>query len=283
VKQSRAGEHTTAPVGAPPAAVKIADPEAALFISDMHLQDSDPALAGRCFEMMQATLDRALARTRGSTIFLLGDLFEYWVGDDHVSPVAETMADLLADFATRGGTVCLMHGNRDFLMDVPLPGQPDVPAFSARCGGTLLPDPTTIEVAGRRIGLSHGDALCVADVQYQQWRALCRSAGWQQQFLSLPLAERLSMAQELRRQSVENHATTETTHDVDPEAVDALMTRLDTSLLIHGHTHLPHLHRWRVSDAPGAGARMRWVLSDWSASPPRGSVCSLAAAIPPAC
>jgi UDP-2,3-diacylglucosamine hydrolase len=162
-----------------------------------------------------------------------------------------------------------MHGNRDFLLDAPVPLRSAGARFSSRCGATLLPDPTVIEVAGSRVGLSHGDALCTDDIRYQQWRALCRSQPWQQQFLSRPTGERLAMAQAMRQQSMQVQAVTETLADVDPGAVDALMTLLDVPLLIHGHTHQPMVHRW--------DQRLRWVLSDWSASPPRGEVLPLSA------
>ena len=266
--------------------VRIADAEAALFASDMHLHESDPLLADSFFERLEVGLDSARTRTDSPVLFLLGDLFEYWIGDDHVPAMALAMAERLAAFSRDGGRVFLMHGNRDFLIDAPIPLRPDVPTFSARCGATLLPDPTVVEVAGRRIGLSHGDALCTDDTGYQQWRALCRSADWQHQFLSLPVDERLAMAHSLRQQSLQAQAATETTLDVNPAAVDDLMARLDTALLIHGHTLQPMLHRLddgRSGDGRGR-PRVRWVLSDWSVSPPRGSVISVAAgAIRPAC
>ena len=280
-------ERSTPPgTPSPPApVVRVADPDSVLFAADMHLHESDPLLADRFFQRLQASLEPALSRTEAPVLFLLGDLFEYWVGDDHVPAIAHAMADQLAAFVRRGGRVFLMHGNRDFLIDVPMPSMPDLPRFSARCGATLLADPTVIEVAGRRIGLSHGDALCTDDIEYQQWRVLCRSSGWQTQFLGLPVAERLAMAQSLRKQSLQAQSTTETVHDVNPSAVEALMRRLGTGLLIHGHTHQPMLHCWTTQAARDrAEPRVRWVLSDWSASPPRGGVLSLGAGvIRPAC
>ena len=252
----------------------------------MHLHESDPQLAATFFERLETSLARVLARSDAPVIFLLGDLFEYWIGDDHVPAIALSMAERLSAFSRDGGRVFLMHGNRDFLIDSPVPSRPHLETFSARCGAILLPDPAVIEVAGRRIGLSHGDALCTDDTAYQQWRALCRSADWQQKFLSLPVDERLAMAHSLRQQSLQAQAATETTHDVNPAAVDDLMARLDAGLLVHGHTHQPMLHRWLDDEATDrrAMSRVRWVLSDWSVSPPRGGVISLAAGVnPPAC
>ena len=259
----------------------------------MHLHESDPLLVARFFGLLHEAVERALSGNEPPALFLLGDLFEYWIGDDHVPDIAHEMAALLATFAGKGVRIFLMHGNRDFLIDVPIPPQPGVTPFSRRCGGVLLADPAVIEVAGRRIVLSHGDALCTDDTRYQQWRALCRSTAWQQQFLSRPVSERLAMALGLRQQSLQAQAATETIHDVNPGAVDALMTRLDADLLIHGHTHQPQVKRWDPAQPPEegtgsparpvGGSRTRWVLSDWAHSPPRGSVLSLAAAIPPAC
>jgi UDP-2,3-diacylglucosamine hydrolase len=266
------------PMAAEPA-IRIAHDAAALFASDMHLDDTCPALTERFLE----SLDRGIAGCRAEdapALFLLGDLFEYWIGDDHVPPAAQALCARLAAFGRTGGRVYLMHGNRDFLLDVPLPSRPDVEPFSARCGTVLLADPTVIAVGGRRIALSHGDALCTDDVRYQQWRALCRSPAWQQAFLARPVAERLTMARNLRQQSMQAKAVTETVSDVNPGAVEELMNRLDTALLIHGHTHRPMVHR--LPSARKVGARERWVLSDWAVSPPRGDVVSLAA-IPPAC
>ncbi len=251
-------------------ALRIASAAAAWFASDMHLNDAQPASAARFFERLDVALAAALAAADAGApaLFLLGDIFEYWVGDDHQPAVAQALADRLAAFTAAGGRAFLMQGNRDFLLDVPLPAQPDLPRFSARCGAVLLADPTLIEVAGRRVVLSHGDALCTDDVRYQQWRALCRSAGWQQQFLERPVAERLEMARALRKQSMQAQAATETVGDVSQEAVDALLTRFAATLLVHGHTHRPMLHDWEQ--------RRRWVLSDWSAEPPRGEVLPLA-------
>ena len=277
----------------PAATVRIAHAGAALFASDMHLDETHPDLTGRFLASLDEHLASSLARQARSdtpadapgndsddapALFLLGDLFEYWIGDDHVPPGAQALCGKLAAFARAGGRVFLMHGNRDFLIDVPLPSTPPALAFSARCDATLLPDPAVIEVGGRRIALSHGDALCTDDIRYQQWRALCRSSAWQQEFLARPVAERLAMAMALRKQSMQAQSVTETLSDVNQAAVDQLMTRLDTALLIHGHTHRPMVHRW---PAP-ANVRERWVLSDWSVAPARGAVVSLAA-IPPAC
>lgn len=265
--------------GTSAATIRIAQPEAAWFASDMHLDDSQPGVARRFLDLLEAALASTSTGTEPSCLFLLGDIFEYWIGDDHLPEVARSLAARLSAFSRSGGRVFLMHGNRDFLLDVPLPSQPNASRFSVRCGATLLPDPSVIDVAGRRVALSHGDALCTDDERYQQWRLLCRSAAWQQQFLGRPVAERLALAQSLRQQSIQAQAVTETVSDVNQVAVDLLMTKLDSNLLIHGHTHQPMLHRWCSGASPGTAAavrrgerRLRWVLSDWAAEPPRGGI-----------
>ena len=273
---------------APTPLLRIARPEAALFASDMHLDDAQPESADRFFERLDDRLAVALSKAGehgAPALFLMGDLFEYWIGDDHEPAVAHSLAARLAAFTGAGGSAFLMHGNRDFLLDVPLPGRPDLAPFSSRCGATLLPDPAVVEIGGRRVVLAHGDALCTDDVRYQQWRALCRSEAWQQQFLAKPVAERLALAQGMRKQSVQAQAVTETLTDVNQAAVDDLMTRTAAPSLVHGHTHQPMLHRWPApakDDSGIDGERRRWVLSDWSAAPPRGDVLSLNTVMPEA-
>ncbi len=251
----------------------------------MHLDGTYPSVAQRFLDLLDVTLAAAPAGFEAPCLFLLGDIFEYWIGDDHLPAVAQTLAARLSAFSRSGGRVFLMHGNRDFLLGVPMPLKPQATRFPARCGATLLPDPVVIEVAGRRVALSHGDALCTDDLRYQQWRLQCRSAHWQQQFLSRPVKERLAMARSLRQQSMQAQAVTETISGVNQAAVDALMTQLDTGLLIHGHTHQPMLHHWQTGAGAGTTAtgersawRLRWVLSDWAAEPPRGGVLPITAA-----
>ena len=166
----------------------LPDPDRVLFASDMHLDDRHPALVERFLTELAARLQATPAS--GSTLFLLGDLFEYWIGDDAVGPAAQRLAALLHGFTGQGGRVFLMHGNRDFLIDSPLPGQPGHTTYSQHCGATLLPDPTVVEIGGQRVLLSHGDPLCTDDVPYSNgvpsaasrpgrprcWPAACPSA-----------------------------------------------------------------------------------------------------------
>lgn len=260
--------------------LQFADPQRVLFASDMHLDDRLPALSGRFLLELAARL--AAQPATGTTLFLLGDLFEYWIGDDAVGPTAQKLAALLHDFSEAGGQVFLMHGNRDFLLDAPLPGQPGHPTYSQRCGATLLPDPTVIEVGCRHVLLSHGDLLCTDDVPYQKWRQQCRQPAWQAHLLARSVPERIALAQSLRTQSHEAQQDTVLV-DVNADAVNAMMDAHGCDLLIHGHTHRPALHRWTHAGT----ARTRWVLSDWSAEAPpegRGQIMSFAEgmALPPA-
>lgn len=251
--------------------IRIADPAHALFVSDIHLDDHDPALCQRVLSDLQTRLNQANGSPH--VLFLLGDLFEYWVGDDVVMDCARQLADMLQAFAEAGGRSFLMHGNRDFLLDAPVPGGTEVQPYSRRCAATMLPDPCVIEVAGQRILLSHGDLFCTDDKPYQQWRAQCRQPAWQQQMLSRAPQERIAMAQQLRQQSLQLQMTAGMLFDVNQASLDAAMSQLDCPMMIHGHTHRPARHAWTFYGE----SRQRWVLSDWaSGSIERGRVMSLA-------
>ena len=172
--------------------------EVALFCSDMHLGDHDPRTAALFLDRLDAQ-----ART-ASHLFLLGDLFEAWVGDDQPDTVSQALLGRLAALAAAGTRVYAMRGNRDFLLDVAFPPEAATrPArsFGERSGATLIDDPCTVTLFGEPVLLAHGDALCVDDVDYQRARALARSDGWQRDFLARPLDERLRIARELRGES----------------------------------------------------------------------------------
>ncbi len=149
-----------------------------LFISDLHLDDSRPAIVAQ-FERFLAT-----ATSGAEAVYILGDLFEYWVGDDDLeTPFHAVVAGFLRKLSEAGVGVHLMHGNRDFLM---------ADAFCSAAGARLLPDPSVVEAGGARTLLMHGDTLCLDDTDYQAWRATARSERWQRDFLARPLAERRS-------------------------------------------------------------------------------------------
>lgn len=218
-----------------------------LFISDLHLCASRPAITRQFLDFLDSRANQADA------LFILGDLFEYWAGDDdledpHHGPVAAALRTLTAS----GTAVYFMHGNRDFLLG---------DEFAAASGMTLLADPTSLVLYGRRVLLSHGDVLCTDDVRYQAFREQVRHPDWQRQFLAQPLAARKAQIEALRlRSEQEKSHKAEDIMDVNAEAVrDLLRTHDYPELLIHGHTHRPALHEHEVD----GHVCQRWVLGDW--------------------
>lgn len=265
-----------APAGVPPWGRLQAPPHWRRldFISDLHLQASDNASVKVWQNFMQ--------RTRADAVFILGDLFEVWVGDDVMdgSSLNGTTADpeQARDFAGYCGQVLaaaarrlaifFIHGNRDFLLG---------PAFAKASGMTLLADPTVLDFGGQSWLLSHGDALCLQDSDYLQFRALVRSPQWRQEFLAKPLIERQKIARALRTQS-EAHksrvlANGAVLAEPDAQLTSEWLLAAHASTLIHGHTHRPAEH------ALPNGLR-RIVLSDWDAlaTPARASVLRLSLA-----
>lgn len=239
------------------------------FISDLHLQASEPATFGAWQDLMQTT--------RADAVFILGDLFEVWVGDDVMDGIAagpdqppgfEARCAQVLKAATRRLDIFFMHGNRDFLLG---------PAFARACGLTPLDDPTVLDFAGQRWLLSHGDALCLADTDYMQFRAQVRSASWQQNFLAKPLAERQEIARALRTQSETRKRSGATYADVDAGAACNWLHMAQASTLIHGHTHKPADHNLESCQEKGL---RRLVLSDWdaTATPPRTEVLRVSVA-----
>lgn len=229
------------------------------FISDLHLQAGEPAT----FEAWR----RYLADTRADAVFILGDLFEAWPGDDAAGePGFDADCAAVLRNAVQRRPVFFMHGNRDFLVGSGL---------AARTGMTLLADPTVLAFAGRRWLLSHGDALCLEDAEYLRFREQVRQPAWQQAFLAQPLARRQQVARELRQESEARKRSGQAYADVDAAAALAWLQAADAQVLIHGHTHRPAEHDL------GAGRR-RVVLSDWDArsAPPRLEVLRLEASGP---
>lgn len=228
------------------------------FISDLHLQASDRPTFAAWSAYIQATTADA--------VFILGDLFEVWVGDDAAQVAGSFEAECVAILRQAGQRLALyiMQGNRDFLMG---------PALMQACRATLLPDPTVLDFAGQRWLLSHGDALCLDDTDYQLFRQQVRSPAWQQTFLAKSLAERQAIAFGLRQASAARHQRTTEYADVDANAALALLAKAEARHLLHGHTHKPAEHQ--LAD----GAK-RTVLSDWDikATPPRAEVLRITAA-----
>ncbi|MDB5753453.1 MAG: lpxH [Ramlibacter sp.] len=217
-------------------------------ISDLHLQPSDPAT----FEAWRSYMDR----TGADALFILGDLFEAWVGDDAArEPGFDADCALVLQRTAQRLPLFLMHGNRDFLL-----GQ----ALAAQAGLTLLADPTVLQLGEHRWLLSHGDALCVDDTEYLAFRDKVRSPRWQSDFLAQPLQRRQQIARGLRGESEEHKRNDRHYPDVDSGTALQWLRAADAPVLVHGHTHKP-------ADHPLDGAHRRIVLSDWDggAQPPR--------------
>ena len=216
-----------------------------LFISDLHLDSGRPAITELFLDFLA---NRAI---RSEAIYILGDLFEAWIGDDDSSPVNEAVCRGLKACASAGTAVYVMHGNRDFLLGS---------AFADRCACTLLDDPARIELYGTPTLLMHGDMLCTDDTEYMAFRDRVRNPHWQEMLLSKPLDERRQMAQAMRASSREQtSAKAEAIMDVNRDAVARVMTENNVQRLIHGHTHRPAIHALQVAGHPA----QRIVLGDW--------------------
>jgi UDP-2,3-diacylglucosamine hydrolase len=232
----------------------IPDP-VAFFISDLHLQASLPLTA-------QAFLDFLAQHARhAQQLYLLGDIFEYWAGDDDLeTPFNRGIVDAINAVSKAGVAVFWIAGNRDFLVSQD---------FAEAAGLTLLNDPHVVTLAGQRLTLAHGDAQCTDDTDYMAFRAQVRNPAWQRTFLAMPLAQRKAIIEGLRQgsQAAQKQKSSEIM-DVNQQAIAKLFADTDSALLIHGHTHRPARHVYE--DA--SGTKLRYVLPDWEvdAIPPRG-------------
>ena len=217
-----------------------------LLISDLHLTEERPEANERFISLLEEKGRAADA------LYILGDFFEYWIGDDDLAePFNAVIASLLKDLKRRGVPVYLMHGNRDFLI-----GE----GFCTATGARLLQDPTVLDIAGVKTLLMHGDTLCTDDVDYQAWRRKARDPAFQAAFLAKPLDERRHQVHQMREKSkqVVQEKTAEIM-DVNDEAVRQALRSHGVRRLIHGHTHRPGRH---AIDVDGQRCE-RWVLPDW--------------------
>jgi UDP-2,3-diacylglucosamine hydrolase len=215
------------------------------LISDLHLSEETPKLN----RLFADTLEDWSGKI--DALYILGDLFEYWVGDDDDSPFIRSTLGGLQRFSAHT-PLYVMRGNRDFLL-----GE----GFARSSGAQLLEDPVLLTVGIQRYLLSHGDALCSDDTEYQKFRALSRQPAWQQAMLARPLAERHAIARHARNQSDTNKQSSGLTaiSDVTDSAVRDLLDHYDWPILIHGHTHRPGCHNIRFA----GHYTQRWVISDW--------------------
>lgn len=218
-----------------------------LFISDLHLDEEQPAIT----EGLLAFLAREKAAARA--LYVLGDLFESWIGDDHDTALIARVCHAFRAFASDGRSLYFMHGNRDFLLG---------DAFAARCGGQLIAEGSVIELGGTRMLLMHGDSLCTDDTEYQKFRAMVRSPAWQHGALAMPLPARLALAAKMRGESrMRNANLAANIMDVNAGAVAAALEASNADILLHGHTHRPAVHQVDL----GHRQASRIVLGDWRA------------------
>ena len=232
----------------------------ALFVSDVHLQTALP----KTTEAFLGFLREHAPKTR--QLYLLGDLFEYWAGDDDLSsPDCRPIVEAIRKVADAGVEVFWIAGNRDFLV-----GR----KFTTAAGLTLLAEPSVVEIAGQRIVLVHGDAQCTDDQAYMDFRNQVRDPSWQQNFLSMPLAQRKSIIESMRTGSREaQRGKSYEIMDVNADAIASVFEATGAHLMIHGHTHRPATHIHEVQGKQ----RVRHVLPDWDCdtSPPRGGWLAL--------
>lgn len=220
-------------------------PMTTLFISDLHLDASRPQITRSFIEFVR---DEA---AQANALYILGDLFEAWIGDDASDETGDQVADALAGLHALGVPCFYMHGNRDFLLG---------DAYARRARMTLLPDPSVVVIEGERVLLMHGDILCTDDAPYQAFRAQSHTPAWQRAFLARSVAERQAFAAQARAESQRyTRSVADAITDVNADAVLAALRDGGVRRLIHGHTHRPAMHRLQCDGAPGE----RIVLGDW--------------------
>ena len=213
------------------------------FISDLHLSDKHPELTQAFFVFLNESKEAC------THLYILGDLFEAWIGDDDDTPLYQEIKKALLTFTTNGPKTFFIHGNRDFLIGK---------SFAEDTGITILPDPYSLDINGQNVVLSHGDFLCTDDTDYIAFRDQVRTEAWQSNFLQKDLTERKEIAASMRDASQEATAEkSKTITDVNTAAVESFIAEHNPNLFIHGHTHRPDIHDINSSK--------RIVLGDWGA------------------
>lgn len=219
---------------------------ATLFISDLHLEDKRPDTTGLLVDFLRGPARNADA------LYILGDLFEFWIGDDVVSETAKTVASELQALSAAGVPVSFQHGNRDFLLGS---------EYAKAAGMSLMPETMTVDLYGRPTLLLHGDTLCTDDVEYQAFRQQVRNPAFQQMFLGQPVEQRLAMAASARDASKQHTGKADMAiMDVNDAAVSGAFESAGTLHMIHGHTHRPAVHQHELANGKVAE---RIVLADW--------------------
>ncbi len=222
-----------------------------LFISDLHLDAGSPQIAEQFIALLESEARDADA------LYILGDLFESWIGDDDPNEHYALIRQALRKLVDQDVPVYFMHGNRDFMI-----GED----FASETGVRILPDPYVLEIHGTRVLLSHGDAYCTDDVEYQEVRKMTRDPQWQAMMLTKPVQERLEFAARARAASLAHgSAVNEDITDVNSAAIEQALREADVGIMLHGHTHRPHVHSLTVDGRDCT----RIVLGDWFE---RGSV-----------
>jgi|TARA_A100001011_G_scaffold110599_1_gene117214 UDP-2,3-diacylglucosamine hydrolase len=211
------------------------------FISDLHLSENTPSVTEGFFEFLKTAAQEL------SHLYILGDLFEAWVGDDDNSEIATSVMQKINHATRTGLEIFFIHGNRDFLC-----GQ----KFAEQSNLTLLPDPFFLNFFDQKIALSHGDSFCIEDLEYMKFKKEVRSEEWRREFLQKPLNDRLNIASNMRDASQKNNTNKDIAiMDVTPTAIQDFFAEHHIDLLIHGHTHRPDTHQIN------SGTRI--VLGDW--------------------
>jgi len=222
-----------------------------LFISDLHLEESRPDITRTLLQFLNINSGKCAA------LYILGDLFEVWIGDDEQSPLIDEITSALRGFHVAGSSIYLMHGNRDFLIG---------DNFAKRCGAELIEDPCILKTEAGHIILLHGDTLCTDDLEYMQFRTQVRQQIWQQEFLAKPLDDRRAFAQEARQASQKTAGIKDNSiMDVNGQAVLDLFNQFQENMMLHGHTHRPAVHELAFSNPINGQIKgQRIVLGDWN-------------------
>jgi len=216
-----------------------------LFISDLHLATERPEIIELFVKFMNSDARNADA------LYILGDLFEVWLGDDYCEPGLEPAIKALKNFSESGKPLFVIHGNRDFLLGHD---------FEDMTGCKLLPDPAPLQLGETQALISHGDELCIDDTEYMTFRKMVRDPQWQKTFLAKPIEDRIAFAKQARSESIsKTQQKAMDIMDVNQNAVEQLMLKHNVELLIHGHTHRPNTHQFEVNGK----TLTRIVLGDW--------------------